>query len=307
MKNILMTAAGTGTAFSYAVAIAKNFEDEIALFTADTNPEEFVTSSLFSKKHFQAESIYSKEYLSNIKDILSENKIDLYIPLIDLEVEQSSKDEMLREYLAANEHPFVKNCIEKSNYHVNFNVKKLKFPKKFSLSNLESDKHYMVKEDGGFGGRGSKVQQGLNINECPAGIAIYEYITGTEYTVDCFPYDRDVFVSIRQRLEVKNGVCTKALIVKDMTLNNISLEISEKFKLKHPFCFQVIVNDDGYYLIDVNPRLGAGSAMSAANGMDFFSAHLALLIGEDPTKYLKRYNDSCVVTRQYSNYLMKVI
>ena len=186
-------------------------------------------------------------------------------------------------------------------------MKELKFPKKISLSNLESNKHYMVKEDGGFGGRGSKVLQGLDINECPAGKAIYEYITGIEYTVDCFPCNHDVFTSVRQRLEVKNGVCTKALIVKDMALNNISLEISEKFKLKHPFCFQVIVNDDGCYLIDVNPRLGAGSAMSAVNGMDFFSAHLALLIGEDPIKYLKCYNDSCIVTRQYSNYLMKVI
>ena len=90
-------------------------------------------------------------------------------------------------------------------------------------------------------------------------------------------------------------------------MRNLALKLVNYFDLKYPFCFQVIKKDDDYYLVDLNPRLGAGTAMGSITGKDYFSAHIALVLNLDMDKFLIENIYNCVVTRQYSNYLMKVL
>ena len=85
----------------------------------------------------------------------------------------------------------------------------------------------------------------------------------------------------------------------------LALKLSKYFNLNQPFCFQVIKKNDDYYLIDLNPRLGAGTIMGAITGKDYFSAHIAYILNLDIHKFLDEKLNSCIVTRQYSNYLMK--
>lgn len=305
MINILITAAGTGTAFSYATAIAKNFSD-VVLYTADTNSSDLVTSSLFAKEHMVLESIYSNEYTSCLEKIITEKGIDFYIPLIDLEILNAYKSKLLNEKMAANSFDFSNNCINKNSYESSFSVKNIKFPRIVLKDKVDNSKLYIAKENGGFGGRATKCLKGEEVKFLSPSYTVYEKIDGVEYTVDCFPIDDEVVTSIRKRVEVKNGVCTKAHIFRNEKLENAAKLFVENYQLKHPFCFQVIEQLGEFYLIDFNPRLGAGSAMSSVNGLDFFSAHLAKLLGADPRKFLNRFHDSCVVTRQYANYLTKV-
>ncbi len=48
--NLLVTAAGTGTGYAYALAQSRWFP-RVMLVTADTNPAELVSASLFSRQH----------------------------------------------------------------------------------------------------------------------------------------------------------------------------------------------------------------------------------------------------------------
>ncbi|NWK80878.1 ATP-grasp domain-containing protein [Acinetobacter sp. SwsAc4] len=304
MTKILITAAGTGTAFSYVNSIAKNFP-QLEILTADTNVSEHVTSSLFAKKHYVVTDINSNTLLKELEDISVENNISFYLPLIDLEIKKSFSSNILSKILVSNSKKFCEDSLEKNNYEKNFNLNNLMFPYIFK-NTIDKDKDYILKKNGGFGGRATKNIKGKDIGLYNSEFYIYEKIIGEEFTVDCFPYNDVVYTSVRKRLEVKNGVCVKAEIIQSDYLNNVANEFAKKYFLKSPFCFQVIEKENKFYLIDVNPRLGAGSSMSAVNGMDFFSAHLALLLGEDPLKYLQKHHDRCIVTRQYANYLMKV-
>lgn len=304
--RLLVTAAGTGTAFSYATAIAKNFS-KVKLYSADTSSGDFVTSSLYAEEHFQTRSIYEDDFYNELSRIIEENKINHYIPLIDEETVKAHSFSFLKARLAANGLEFCEKCIEKNNYDKSFKVEGIKFPQVIDDKDIVDTKEYIAKKNGGFGGRSTKLLQGSEVSKLESDFTLYQLISGDEYTIDCFPLNNSVVTSIRMRVEVKNGVCTKAKIIRNEILEFVALQICQKYKLKHPFCFQVIKKNKDFYLIDVNPRLGAGSAISATNGLDFFSAHVALLVEQDPKQYLNRHHESCIVTRQYANYLTKVL
>lgn len=95
--------------------------------------------------------------------------------------------------------------------------------------------------------------------------------------------------------------------MRDPLLDRLATFLVERFSLSEPFCFQTRLSAGVHYLIDVNPRLGAGSAMSAMAGTDFFAAHLAALVGEDPQRHLQPRFRECIVTRQYTEYLMDAV
>jgi len=307
--NILITAAGTSTAFGYVLAIAKNF-NEINLITADSNEEELITSSLFSSVHEQVPSFNKTIHINLINELVAKHNINIYLPLIDSEIKYTSfVEEELKTKSAVNSYKFCNSAIQKSRYHEMVHGTSIKVPRTLTKGEIPTIDKFVVKKDGGFGGRSTHI---LNKSDYDSkkfdtpGWNTYEFIDGEEFTIDCFPLlsSGDAVVSVRKRIEVKSGVSSKVRIIQDEDLKNFAKHLTIKYELKHPFCFQTRKNNNQHFLIDVNPRLGGGSSMSALNGTDFHSAHLAKLLGGNPSKYLKSLNDKCVVTRQYSDYLM---
>lgn len=306
-KNILITAAGSGTAFAYCQSIAKNFPS-LRLITADTNPKKLTTSSLFADEHILLSPFKENEYLSVINSLIDKYKIDFYIPIIDTEicfVSQNIDDIPCN--VIVNSAGFCQAAVNKSEYDSLLENSVLKMPRKIEYDEYRHSKKAVAKKDKSFGGHAVLIKNNQKeYNDLDGAWHFYEYIDGSEFTVDCFPIkdiSSKVITSVRQRIEIKSGVCTKAKITNDDILAQFASELANKYDLTHPFCFQTRFNHE-HYLIDINPRLGAGSLMSAMNGLDFFSAHIASLIGDDPLIYLKPMYKECIVTRQYADYLM---
>ena len=109
---------------------------------------------------------------------------------------------------------------------------------------------------------------------------------------DCAP--------VRERVETKSGVCTKARIAPNPTMQDMAERLARGYGLRTPFCFQAMSDGAARLAVtDINPRLGAGTLMSAANGGDFFGAHLASVFGMPVGDRLQRHHERCSVTRQY--------
>lgn len=309
-KNVLVTAAGSGTAFAYCQSIAKNFPS-IKLTTADINSQEFVTSSLYADEHVILSPFKKDQYLNVINRLIKKFNIDYYIPIIDTEIYFASQNSNnISCQVIVNSVDFCQAAVRKSKYDSLFDESALKVPKRLKFDEYLIAEKAVAKKDQSFGGRAVLIKNNQNeCNDLDETWCFYEYIDGDEFTIDCFPVkdmSKKVITSVRQRLEVKSGVCTKAKITSDDILSQFASMLVENYNLSHPFCFQTRF-DHGHYLIDINPRLGAGSLMSAMNGLDFFSAHIASLIGENPLNYLNPIYQECIVTRQYADYLMHTV
>lgn len=306
--RLLITAAGTGTGFGYAQAKARRFPG-ITLLTGDIHPAEQVTASLFAERHLILPPTSEEIYFSKLHELLCDWSVDIYIPLIDTEVAQAAiaiERHVLPVTAACNSAGFCQAATAKSSYDQWFNAAGVSTLKPLSHGEIRNHARVVAKRDGGFGGRATRIVEAADEIDglLQENWSMYPYIEGDEFTVDCFPLGDQVMTSIRQRLEVKSGVCTKARIGKEDVLTEWALHVCRSFALNHPFCFQTRKADGIHYLIDINPRLGAGTTMSALNGMDFFAAHLAYLSGQEPRQFLRPRFDQCVVTRQYCDYLM---
>ena len=118
---------------------------------------------------------------------------------------------------------------------------------------------------------------------------VQEVCRPPELTVEVYNSEGTLCSLCRERLEVKSGVCTKARVFRDAELTRLAENLARNLQLPVAFCFQVMKNSAGKWVItDVNPRLGAGTALSSVCGWSLAAAALVnwgeLL--EDPLVYL---------------------
>lgn len=305
----LLTAAGSATGFGYGQSFARHFP-YIRLLTADTNPATLTTTSIFSDKHFITENFDPTTHEHRLTHVFSEIPFDFYIPLIDAEITWASEQRVKKKFNSiSHELDFCLAASKKSSYSKLTDGTALKSPALLSRSEFLTKGKAIQKKDGSFGSRHIHIK----LSEQWPVLAgddwfYYQFIEGREFTVDCFPIGKGThhhtITSVRERLETKQGVCTKTRIGSDPVLTDFANILSERFSLSQPFCFQTKYDGTHHYLIDINPRLGGGTTMSALNGMDFFAAHIALILDQDPLPFLQRKNSECIVTRQYTDFLM---
>jgi carbamoyl-phosphate synthase large subunit len=303
---VLITAAGTGTAYGYALALAQ-FQPQVRLVTADTNPRSLVSAAGFADAHHQVPAFGADAgFLDHLVTLMRQEGVTHYLPIIDPEIAYAAEHsaglpaQVLAPLAAAV-------AVEKQHFPQRLGALGLDTPQIFGRDRLADRLPCYAKRPAGFGGRACWPVQGPDdLAQLPADAFLQEWVTGREYTADCFATgDSDfAFVSVRERLEVKSGVCTKARIAPHAGMEEAARRLVTGLGMSGAFCFQAIETESGRLAVtDINPRLGAGSAMSGANGSDFFAAHWAGAFGGEPRQHLRRLRVRCHVTRQYVEFL----
>jgi hypothetical protein len=303
--TLLLTAAGTGTAFAYALAFAQHVPQG-RLITADTNPAALVSAACLAAAHVQLPPVAETgSYLDALDATIRDHGITHYLPIIDPEIAfaASMRDRIPAEVIAPPA-DFAELAIEKHRYPERLGPLGIPTPAIIPPALAAHALPCIAKLAGGFGGRACwRIERAEDLAALPAGHFLQELVDGPEFTVDCFPLaGSDVLCSVRKRLEIKAGVCTKAEIAPHPIAEDYARRLVQSHRLQSPFCFQMI-GDDKPSVTDINPRLGAGTSMSAANGMDFFAAHVCQVFGIDWTPQLRRLRQTCFVTRQYVEFL----
>lgn len=90
-------------------------------------------------------------------------------------------------------------------------------------------------------------------------------------------------------------------------MHAIAERLCRLIELPPAFCFQVMTGPAGNWLItDLNPRLGAGTALSTACGWSLASAALACYgdLPLDPTQYLSPLDGEHHVVRVFQELVM---
>ena len=134
---------------------------------------------------------------------------------------------------------------------------------------------------------------------------IQRFITGEEYTVDCYVSRRGRILSVvpRIRLEVVSGEVTRSRTTRDEKIIAVSKEILEKSKLIGPINIQYIRESVSgeLFLIEINPRFGGGVLCSIQAGANI--PHLLLSDYYDKKlKPIESWQENLLMTRCYREF-----
>ncbi len=134
---------------------------------------------------------------------------------------------------------------------------------------------------------------------------VQEICHAPEVTVEVFNARGEVRTLCRERLEVKEGVCTKARLWRDAELSRLAGQLCQALSLPVAFCFQVMKNAANQWVItDLNPRLGAGTSLSSVCGWNLVAAALVVWAGlpEDPLALLEEFEGERFAVRAHRDF-----
>ncbi|KIE19463.1 hypothetical protein SE23_17245 [Vibrio sinaloensis] len=311
MKKILVCSAGAGNAFTYIKLINESFNDQVQLHIADINDSFLVSSSMFCDIYHKIPLSTSDGYKDFMKRLVNENEIDIVIPVInqdfvvfsELYYEEAFDKEVIFSFPLGESSGLASDKDKCNKFLLECYIS---VPRSYS-SYDELPSAFFIKPKNGFGSKDSYIEYKSNIDRLDPLYTYQEILDSEEVTVDCFSdlTQNFIHVTCRERIEVKNGVCTKARLFFDDELRSYALTIARRLNFNGGFCFQVMKSEGVWKVIDLNIRLGAGTSMSRKIGNDYFSATVRLLLG---MPYKQCFNDnafqkSAYVTRQYEDYL----
>tara|TARA_R100000152_G_C6774001_1_gene201596 strand:- start:270 stop:1529 length:1260 start_codon:yes stop_codon:yes gene_type:complete len=131
-----------------------------------------------------------------------------------------------------------------------------------------------------------------------------EYLSGDEYTIDCFSRDGDLeFCGARIRSKTVNGISALSSEVSNGEFINYATKISSILSMNGSWFFQMKRDSEGILkLLEIAPRIGGSSSLYRIKGINFTELDLYNTMGKD-VEIL--YNDVEVTLSKHLNPIYK--
>lgn len=296
--NILLTAIGK------RVQLIKHLKKNFNVIGVDAG--ELAPAIYFVDKFYQIEKFYEEGYIKSLFEICKKEKVDLLIPLYELEFLLLSKYREKFNYigttLVLSNSKIIDICNDKFKtydfLHKNINCPKIY--RDIDIENIIKEQindvyPLIIKPKNGMGSSGvfkiSNIKELSFFKDYVKEPIIQQYIQGEEYTVDvlCDFEGQPIYVVPRKRLEVRSGEVSKSKVVNDEkiikeTLKVIQLLNNEKengIGLMGPLTIQFFkTKKDEIYFLEINPRFGGGVPLSFKAGADYSKALKEMKLGK---------------------------
>ncbi|MGG2043160.1 ATP-grasp domain-containing protein [Burkholderia gladioli] len=293
LKTVLVTAAGTATAVNVIKRLTESLQ--LRVVTTDSNPRSLIAApTRWNTTHYQIPLAREREaFISSLLEICENEHVDAVYPIHDAEilavVENRSRFPQ-HVQLPSVSSDAIRDCNDKLlNYQA---CRKAGLPVPTTVSgtaltreDLDAHGQLIRKPRFGVGSVGVKFIVDFDQIDPPSDLntdVIFQTVCqGKEYTIDVVSTGKSVFSVVRERLETKAGVCTKARVFRDARVDQLAQGIAATFDFIGMFCFQIIGNIESgkFSIIDINPRCGGGTALTAAAGYPIYEWHFATMLG----------------------------
>jgi carbamoyl-phosphate synthase large subunit len=296
--RVLITGVGSTTSLSVIKGLRKQQEYDVFIVGTDTNVDDNIAGSAFCDLFFQVPSAgHSGEYVAAIQELVSKHSIDLFIPIINDELEIIAENRKAIEkstYVLLSSYDTVLTCNDKCKTFKFFNDLGLPTLKTIDVAGSRKPQEllsesgitfpFFAKPRKGLGSSDvyeirNKEEIGL-INRIKDPI-IQEKALGQEYTIDVFCDGEKMITAVpRSRLETKSGISYKGKTEKDYRLVEYARIISEKLKIKGPANIQCFKKDDEVRFTEINSRFSGGLSLTIQSGVNTPLLALKLAAGE---------------------------
>jgi carbamoylphosphate synthase large subunit len=313
--KILIGALGTGTSFSIVTQLQSIWGDALNITGIDSNPEALVATSPLVDSFFQVPPTTDLGFEQAVLKIIEDNQIQLFIPILNEEIELANKLENLfdeikiliwgnKKYLDFLDKRKANNLMKKAGILV---------PAEYVESKFDGGQKWFMKPINGFGSKDSGLMSVADIKKFDPNLLgnylVQEACDFPEVTVDSFfdPQENFGRFYCRERIEVKSGVCTKARIFFDESIEKIALKVAKLIDQKGLITFQLMRKNNEWVVTDLNLRPGAGTGMTCSAGFNVIAAAYALTMNEPYDSFVPKLNPATniFVARQYLDLVTK--
>jgi carbamoyl-phosphate synthase large subunit len=259
--------------------------------------DNFNAGRYLSDKFYQIPAATADNYIETVLDICKKEKIDIFIPIIDLGFlklsELKVEFEKIGVFLLLSGLDVIKITEDKLQTFKFFKNHKIPTPVVYDFNNSNLKFPLFVKPR--TGGRASinsfKVENyeelKFYLQKIP-NLLIQEYIEGEEFTADCLnSLDGKEFIEsvIRKRIETKGGLSVKSVILEKTIaerIKNYIKNFSQIIKIIGAYNVQgFITNDNKIYFTEINPRFAGTHSFTIEAGMNSIEYILDMRNGEN--------------------------
>lgn len=265
----------------------------------------------FADGKFLLPRIGADGYIDAIIKICNDNAVSLVVPTIDTELEILAENrERIESETGArvlvSDRTSVGTCRDKKKTAEHFEKHGFGYPKVISEEKIKAKDYafplFIKPENGSSSINAFKVKNEKELaffREYIDRPIVAEFVSGAEYTVDCFlDFDGNpITVVPRIRLATRSGEVLKGRIDKNRAVIDDVKRLLGTFEFVGQITIQCFLCDDGSIkYIEINPRFGGGAPMSIAAGADSCENLYRLLRGEK-LEYNENYEDGVTVSR----------
>lgn len=313
MKNILVTAIGSASA-DIVIAELKNNGHKVV--GCDINQAELIANSLDVDVFYKSPLAYKiEEYLSFIKNICVDEKIDFIFPLTDVEIDvYNNNREWFEEkgiVVCMSSYKTISLCRNKKKLEEYLRDKDcVTTIPTYLLSEMQTvpDKYPVVCKP--FNGRSS---EGLtyiyNSEEWEAfkksaeigNFIVQPYIAGRIITVDIVRQkngEKTIAIPREELLRSLNGLGMSVKVFTDEKLETQCTKLADELDINGCVNFEFIKDEEGeYHFIECNPRFSGGLKFSCLWGYNCIINHLRVF--ENGSINEKNTNPDVFIARKY--------
>lgn len=273
MKNIFIFPAGTEIAFEIQNALKYSKFVNLIGGTSVSCHAEFVFENLITNMP----NIDDKNFIEELNKIIIDNDIDYIYPAHDSVVMKLAEFEnKINAKVVTSPFITVDICRSKSKTY-DFFEDEYFLPRVYKSINDIDQYPVFIKPSIGQGSVGAQIIHSREEIEfafnSETTFVICEYLSGEEYTVDCFTdrHGKLRVISPRVRARTRAGISVRAQVINlDESLTNIANSINSKLVFNGAWFFQVKKNNNGEYrLMEISPRIPGTMGTSRNLGINF--------------------------------------
>lgn len=263
--RVLLTSAGTATCVNL-IRYLKKTGDYIVV--TDINAVGYTSGSLLADQFYRVPLAIEDGFIERLNEIILKEKIELLIPINDIEVYICSKFiNAIKCQCIVPDVSTIEKVRDKYICSIQMRDIGIMVPKILDVDDIEIKRILRDRVSVGSKGivfleAGKKCGEYLNKKKF-----LQKYIQGQEYTVDILTdkNGKPIYIVPRERLEIKSGVATKVRISEDIVLIDIVKTVLHTYKLPGFSNMQFIKdNYENYWFIEINYRFsGCGAATLA--------------------------------------------
>lgn len=272
--------------------------------------DELAPALRFVDEKYIVPRLSSKDFIPTIIDICKKENISLIIPTIDTELEVYSKNKDLIEHetgtkiMVSNPEviSIIRNKISTSEY---LRKNGIDVPRLISDEDIESGNYnlplFIKPLDGSSSINAFKINNKdelIFFKEYIENPMIQEFVDGEEYCVDVFTDFNSNLITVvpKLRLAHRSGEITKAKIVKDKAIIELSKKLVDVLKPQGEINFDCIKTIDSIKIIEINGRFAGGAPISFKAGANS-PENLYKIISGETLSYNENYKDGMIALR----------